>query len=71
MPKIRTLSSAINELKKIDPNCSLTLTALRRKIRNNELPYAKVGNKYLVDLDIIVKILFNDNKELEQKNETN
>ncbi|MBE6154580.1 MAG: hypothetical protein E7163_03310 [Firmicutes bacterium] len=71
MPKIRTLSSAINELKNIDPNCSLTLTALRRKIRNNELPYAKVGNKYLVDLDIIVKILFNDNKELEQKNETN
>lgn len=71
MPKIRTLSSAINELKNIDPNCSLTLTALRRKIRNNELPYAKIGNKYLVDLDIIVKILFNDNKELEQKNETN
>ena len=71
MPKIRTLSSAINELKNIDPNCSLTLTALRRKIRNNELPYAKIGNKYLVDLDIIVKILFNDNIELEQKNETN
>lgn len=71
MPRIRTLSSAINELKNIDPNCSLTLTALRRKIRNNELPYAKVGNKYLVDLDIIVKILFNDNKELEQRNETN
>ncbi len=71
MPKIRTLSSAIKELKEIDPNCSLTLTALRRKIRNNELPYAKVGNKYLVDLDIIVKILFVDNKELVQDNETN
>lgn len=71
MPKIRTLSSAIKELKEIDPNCSLTLTALRRKIRNNELPYAKVGNKYLVDLDVIVKILFVDNKELVLENEIN
>ena len=51
--------------------CIALKKLLRRKIRNNELPYAKVGNKYLVDLDIIVKILFVDNKELVQENETN
>lgn len=58
MPRIRTLNGAIKELKEMDPKCSLTITALRRKIRNNEIPYAQVGNKYLVDLEIVVKILF-------------
>lgn len=70
MPRIRTLSGAINELKEYDKNCSLTLSCLRRKIRNKEIPYATVGNRYLVDLDEVIKILFQENmKGVEQENE--
>lgn len=58
MCKIRTLTQAINELKEKDKNCCLTLSALRRMIRNNEIPYFKSGVKYLVDLDSLPKSLF-------------
>lgn len=61
MSKIRTLSKAITELKENDPNCCLTLSALRRMIRNDEIPYTKSGIKYLVDIELLPKILFQQN----------
>lgn len=60
MCKIRTLNQAINELKRNDPNCCLTLSALRRMIRNKEIPYTKSGVKYLVDIEKLPSILFED-----------
>ena len=64
MARIRTLKRAIEELKKDDPNCDLTLSALRRKVLSNEIPYSKSGIKYLVDVDIIKDIIFTAGKEL-------
>ncbi|MDD2391983.1 MAG: hypothetical protein PHU94_03510 [Bacilli bacterium] len=69
MPRIRTLNGAIKELKEMDPKCSLTITALRRKIRNKEIPYAQVGNKYLIDIDIVENILFQKRLEGDVKSE--
>ncbi len=66
MSKIRTLDKAIKELKENDPNCDLTLSALRRKVLNNEIPYSKSGNKYLVDLETLPQILFNTNINLKK-----
>lgn len=60
MCKIRTLNQAISELKQNDPNCCLTLSALRRMIRNKEIPYTKSGVKYLVDIEMLPNILFED-----------
>lgn len=63
MAKIRTLKRAIEELKKDDPYCDFTLSALRKKVINNEIPYSRCGNKYLVDVDILKDAIFN-NKEV-------
>ena len=60
MCKIRTLNQAISELKQNDPNCCLTLSALRRMIRNKKIPYTKSGVKYLVDIEMLPSILFED-----------
>ena len=60
MARIRTLKRAIEELKSKDPNCDLTLSSLRRKVLNNEIPYSKCGVKYLVDVDIIENAIFNN-----------
>ena len=64
MSKIRTLNKAIEELKKDDPKCALTLSALRKKVVNNEIPYSKSGNKYLVDVETLPQILFTQNKNI-------
>ena len=63
MCKIRTLNQAIIELKEKDKNCCLTLSALRRMIRNNEIPYFKSGVKYLIDLNSLPNSLFINNEE--------
>jgi hypothetical protein len=58
MARIRTLQRAIEELKKDDPNCDLTLSALRKKVILCEVPYTRCGTKYLVDVDIIKDAIF-------------
>ncbi len=50
MPRMRTLPQAIEELKKNDPGCALTLTALRRAAKTGRLPTVEVGTKRLVDM---------------------
>lgn len=62
MSKIRTLNKAIEELKKFDPDCCLTLSALRRMIRCNKIPYTMSGNKYLVDIEELPLYLFKKEK---------
>ena len=59
MARIRTLKNAILELKKDDPNCDLTYSALRNMVINNKIPFVKCGTKYLVDVDIIRDAIFN------------
>ena len=70
MCKIRTLNQAIIELKEKDKNCCLTLSALRRMIRNNEIPYFKSGVKYLIDLNSLPNSLFINNEERNEDYET-
>lgn len=70
MSKIRTLDKAIKELKENDPKCDLTLSALRKKVINNEIPYSRCGNKYLIDIDTLPQTLFNtDNTNLKKGND--
>ena len=62
--RLRTLPNAIEELKKDDPKCDLTKTALRRLVKEEKIPYRKAGNKYLVDVDDLISVLFNRNAEV-------
>lgn len=69
MARIRTLKRAIEELKKDDPNCDLTYSALRKMVLNNMIPFAMCGTKYLVDVDIIKDAIFNPKEVATNGNE--
>ena len=47
-PRMRTLPEAIKEIKSLDPDTALTLTALRRMVKNGELPYTAIASKRLI-----------------------
>lgn len=49
--RIRTIKSAIEELKKEDINCQLTENALRRMVKENQIPYSRSGTRILIDID--------------------
>lgn len=55
--KIRTIKGALAEIKRQDPNTALTEFRVRQLIINGELPFKRAGNKYLLDLDVLQKIL--------------
>ena len=57
LPKMRTLPEAIAELKALDENTALTLTALRRKVKTGEIPSVAVGCKRLVCMETLIEYL--------------
>lgn len=63
LPRMRTIPKAYDEIKKLDNNTSFTLRALRRMCTNGDIPTVKVGNKTLINLDMLIHILSCDNKE--------
>ena len=62
-PRMRTIPQAYLEIKKIDPDTALTLRALRRMVKNKEIPTVNVASKKLINLDLLLDKLscYNDN----------
>ena len=65
IPRMRTIDNAYAEIKKIDPDTDFTIRALRRMVINKEIPTVEVGNKNLINLDLLIEKLscgwYNDN----------
>ncbi len=61
-PRMRTLPEAAAELKRMDSNTAITLTALRRMVKTGELPYISVASKRLINFDRLLELLENPNK---------
>lgn len=57
IPRMRTLPEAINEIKTLDPDTALTLTALRRMVKTGTIPYISVASKKLICLDALLEKL--------------
>ena len=51
---MRTIENAFSEIKAIDPNTDLTNRALRRMVTTGEIPSVTVGNKYLINIDLLL-----------------
>lgn len=51
---VRTIKGALEELKAIDPNTSVTLYAIRKMVKQNRIPYIKTGNKILINVDNLI-----------------
>lgn len=65
IPRMRTIDNAYAEIKAIDPQTDFTKRALRRMIASKEIPTTKIGNKNLINLDVLIAKLsgdcYNDN----------
>lgn len=65
IPRMRTVSKAVAEIKELDPNTDFTERALRRMIAQKEIPTFSVGNKKLINLNLLIEKLsgidYNDN----------
>lgn len=57
LPRMRTISEAAAWLKAGDPGTAFTPTALRRLVVTGQLPSVRVGQKYLVNLDLLESYL--------------
>lgn len=65
VPRMRTIDNSYAEIKAIDPQTDFTKRALRRMVSNKEIPTTKIGNKNLINLDLLIAKLsgdcYNDN----------
>jgi len=57
MARMRTIEQAAEHFKKADPLTALTKTAIRRLVTTGEIPFVKVGTKYLLNLDALEEYL--------------
>lgn len=53
IPRMRTIPEAMKEIQKADPNTALTLTALRRAVKQGKIPFVEVCSKKLLNMDDI------------------
>lgn len=57
MPRMRTIDQAAAWLQENDPDCAFTKTALRRLVVTGQMPSVRIGQKYLIDLDVLTEFL--------------
>ena len=51
MPRMRTIPEAMKEIQTADPHTALTLTALRRAVKQGKIPFIEVCSKKLLNMD--------------------
>ena len=57
IPRMRKIKEAYKEIKTADPATELTATGFRRLVISGKIPSVKVGNIYLVNMDIVKRFL--------------
>ena len=59
MLRMRTIKQALSEIKNFDPETAISERALRRLVTTSVIPSVKIGNKYLLNMEILEKYLQN------------
>ena len=57
LPRMRTIPKAYEEVKAADPETSFTIRALRRLVKCGNIQSVRVGNKILINLDLLFDYL--------------
>nr|WP_316614731.1 hypothetical protein [uncultured Ruminococcus sp.] len=63
IPRMRTVSEAIQELKALDPHTAMTPYHIRRICLDGVLPTIKAGKKLLLNFDDLVEYMENPNSD--------
>ena len=71
LPRMRTIPQAFKEIKSIDPNTSITVSVLRRLVKEGAIETVQVANKRLLNLDLLFNRLscYNGGAVAPHKNE--
>ena len=57
IPRMRTAAQVLAEIKKVDPDTCVTLSYIKRVIREEKIPVLCAGKKKLVNLDDFIKFI--------------
>lgn len=57
MQKIRTIKNAWADLHRMDPNCGISQSFIRQLVSDGRCPSITVGNRSLIDLDVLLRVL--------------
>jgi len=57
MARMRIIPEAIRHIKSTDPDTAITPHALRMLILSDKFPHVPIGNKRLVDVDLLERFL--------------
>ena len=53
LPRMRTIPQAFKEIKALDPDTSITVSVLRRLVKEGTIETVQVANKRLLNLDLL------------------
>ena len=57
VPRMRTARGAVELLREEDPGTAVTLSMVKRLIREGKIPYVAMGRKYLINVEILIEHL--------------
>lgn len=71
IPRMRTIQELVKEIKQLDNDTQITVSAIRRLVRENKIKSVSIGNKTLINLDYCIDYLNNPqaSDEHEDKNQ--
>lgn len=63
VPRIRSIRETAKMFKEMDPETQLTEYTIRIMVSNGVIPAFKTGNKYLINVDLLLKMCYGENTE--------
>ena len=60
MSKMRLIREAAAEIKERDPDTAITFYSLRRLVKSGTIPSVTVGNRILVNMEVLERYLNNE-----------
>lgn len=63
VPRIRSIRDTAKMFKEMDPKTEITESTLRTMIAEGTIPALKTGNKYLINVDLLIKMFYGENTE--------
>lgn len=63
VPRIRSIRDTAKMFKEMDPKTEITENTLRKMIAEGTIPVLKTGNKFLINVDLLIKMCYGENTE--------
>lgn len=68
VPRMRTMQECVDYFKSKDPESKIKYCTLRRWVLEGKVPFAQIGNRKLINLDILIEMVEGTRAWPDQKN---